>query len=70
MNKIRVIGKVKYIFKEITLVVRRISLGRLINGGAPILEIEQRNQRRDKIGSNFSTPLDKIILRVLEKRIY
>lgn len=59
------IGVIKK-FLEITLCAIKISAPRLINGGAPILNIAPMNQNRAIRGVSFSNPLVKIRLRELD----
>lgn len=51
---------------KITAFEIKISAGRLIKGGAPILIIAPKNQNRLRSGISFINPLVKISLRELE----
>lgn len=47
------------------LVIRKISLIKLIEGGPAILAAARRNQRKEREGAIVKRPLERIMLRVL-----
>lgn len=52
--------------KDIILVINIISLARLIDGGAAMLNAENKNQNIVSAGKKFSSPFVKYNLRVFE----
>lgn len=64
-NLINIIEIRDIVVFEITEVINIISLKRLIDGGAAILQAENKNHHMDIIGVTLINPLVRNILRVL-----